>query len=134
MPDAAPPNERHAPLDDLLGLASLAEHPDAVLLVAIERYMHLRDVHLHRVERRGNARPAPTGETWREMDALEAEIGRIPACTALGARAKLELALDLMPKGGAAYAIPISALRDFLAAMDAETGKAETGKAGAGRR
>ncbi|WP_376089004.1 hypothetical protein ACE7GA_17165 [Roseomonas sp. CCTCC AB2023176] len=116
MSDTAP----RSPLGDLFGLTAIAEHPDAILLGAIERYLHLRDSQMRRVERRGNAVPSAAGESWREMDALEAEIGRIPACTALGARAKLELALDLMPKGGAAYAIPTSALRDYLAAMDAE--------------
>ena len=87
----------YGPLDALLGLAGTAGHPDAVLLARIERYTFLRDSHSRRVAGKGNAAPASTGETWREMDALEAEIGRIPACTALGARAKLELALDLPP-------------------------------------
>jgi hypothetical protein len=116
LSDTAP----RSPLGDLFGLTAIGEHPDTVLLGTIERYMHLRDSQMRRIGRRGNALPSPAGESWREMDALEAEIGRIPASTALGARAKLELALELMPKGGAAYAIPTSALRDYLAAMNAE--------------
>lgn len=115
MPSAAPTPERRASILDLLGLTSLPDHPDAVLIAAIERYTHLRDLH--------HATPRSAADGWREMDALEAEIGRIPAATALGARAKLDLALDLIPKAGPAYAIPVSALRDFLAAMDAESGQ-----------
>lgn len=101
-------------------LESTANHPDAVLLAAIDRYVGMRDEMATRVRARGNAEPARSGATWRALDALEAEIGRIPAATSLGARAKLGLALDLFPRDGRAYAIPASALRDYLAAMDAE--------------
>ncbi|TPG57733.1 hypothetical protein EAH89_09900 [Roseomonas nepalensis] len=102
------------------GLESTANHPDAVLLAAIDRYIGMRDEMAAKVRARGNAEPARSGTTWRALDALEAEIGRIPAATSLGARAKLGLALDLFPRDGRVYAIPASALRDYLAAMDAE--------------
>ncbi len=108
-----------------------ASHPDAELLALIARFAERRDAAyaLIRQAERYAYGGKRSKELWRQALAdhptrmeLEAEIAETPARTRDGAIAKLTLALEGMDErgdgaAGSIWQVPISAVRDALAAL-----------------
>ena len=93
-------------------LAPAGDSPDAKLLAACERFLHLDDVCDEEFHRRGPGHMARILATRGERDALQAFIANTKALTSVGRAVKAEVGITLLG-GGTWGEIAKSALRDF---------------------